>query len=452
MKEKGLSIGRGVARRNMFVMTISALIMSGLAAGCSDRNDGSKSEGQSKPAQAKPVELVFYALSALSGTDEEKAEQWTAYVQKKHPNISLKFINATDTNTVDNVIATKQPVDILFGSFANFLRFKDREMTGDMTELVKQNKFDLSSVEKQYVDMVQQYHDGKLPLLPVYDLRLGVYYNKDLFDKFGVPYPKDGTTWENLLDTARKLTREESGVTYRGFATASAGAGLAINQYSLGYTDPKTGKLAINTDQWKRYFAPIVPMFTVPGYNPTKEIVEGGLKLFEEGSAAMVIAFNSYGSFTLPSKNLNWDVTSLPEMSDLRGIGSQPYPVYLGLSSTSKHKDEAFQAISALLSLETQIDRSSKFGVFSPLKDQKAKVAFGESKMWKGKNFQAFAGQKPAAPAPAVNANLKNIAESELNKVFTSVITGEKDINTALREAEDATDKAYQQFLSQQSK
>jgi multiple sugar transport system substrate-binding protein len=143
------------------------------------------------------------------------------------------------------VIASKQPVDILFGSFANFLRCKDREMTGDMTELVKQYKFDLASVEKQYVDMVQQYHDGKLPLLPVYDLRLGVYYNIDLFDKFGVPYPKDGTTWENLLDTARKLTREESGVTYRGFATASAGAGLAINQYSLGYTDPKTGKLAM---------------------------------------------------------------------------------------------------------------------------------------------------------------------------------------------------------------
>jgi hypothetical protein len=69
----------------MFVMTISALIMSGLAAGCSDRNDGPKSEGQSNPKPAKPVELVFYALSALSalsGTDEEKAEQWTAYVQK----------------------------------------------------------------------------------------------------------------------------------------------------------------------------------------------------------------------------------------------------------------------------------------------------------------------------------------------------------------------------------
>lgn len=442
-----------------FVLPLSVLLLAACSNGAGGGEASTSPGGSVKPAESKapdkpkePVELVFYALSALSGTDEEKAAQWTAYIQKKHPNISLKFINATDQNSVDNVIASGQPVDILFGSFANFLRFKDREMTGDMTELVKRYNFDLASVEEQYVDLVQQYHDGKLPLLPVYDLRLGVYYNKDLFDKFGVSYPKDGATWEELLETAKKLTREEGGVNYRGFATGQAGAGLSINQSSLGYTDPKTGKLAIDTEQWKRYFEPIVPMFTVPSYNPTKEVVEGGLKLFEEGTAAMVIAFNSYGSFTLPSKNLNWDVTTLPEVRGLQGIGSQPYPVYLGVSSISKHKDEAFQAISELLSLETQIDRSSKFGVFSPLKDQKAKVAFGESSMWRGKNFQAFASQKPAAPAPAVDANLKNIAESELNKVFTSIITGEKDINTALREAEEAANRAYQEVLSKQSK
>ncbi|MDF2719976.1 MAG: family 1 extracellular solute-binding protein, partial [Paenibacillus sp.] len=148
------------ALRKMVVMIGCTVILSGLAAGCSNRNDGSQSEAQSNPAQADPVELVFYALSPLSGTEEEKAAQWTAYVRKKHPHISFKFINATDDNTVDKFILSKQPVDILFGSFANFVLYKDRDMVGDMTDLVKRHKFDLTTIEKPYMDLVQSSFDG----------------------------------------------------------------------------------------------------------------------------------------------------------------------------------------------------------------------------------------------------------------------------------------------------
>jgi maltose-binding protein MalE len=33
-----------------------------------------------------------------------------------------------------------------------------------------------------------------------------MYYNKDLFDKFGATYPKDGLTWNETMDLARKLS------------------------------------------------------------------------------------------------------------------------------------------------------------------------------------------------------------------------------------------------------
>lgn len=444
--------------RKRAVGTIAAAVLASMAAGCggNSQSDGlPTTKEQPKPASLKaPVELVFYALSPLTGTEEEKAVQWTSYVQKKHPHISFKFINATDENTVDKFMLSKQPVDVLFGSFASFLIYKDRELVADMTELVKQHQFDLSGIEQSYLDLVRRYFNDALPMLPVYDLRLGLYYNKDLFDKFGVAYPKDGVTWEETLATARQLTRVDSGVIYRGLAAASAGAGLAVNQYSLGYVDPKSNKAVINTDSWKRYFDTMVPLFTVPNYNPTRENMTGGaqLKMFEQGTAAMLLAFNSYGMFNLPALQLNWDVAGLPEMSDLRGVGAQPYPVYMALSSGSKHKEDAFLAISALLSAEAQIDRSSKYGVFSPLKDPKAKAAFGEAEAWKGKNVRAFAEQKPAAPASTVRAEYKTIAEGELGKAFLSVVTGEKDVNTALREAEEAADKAIAEYLAKQSK
>lgn len=40
---------------------------------------------------------------------------------------------------------------------------------------------------------------------------LVVYYNKRLFDAAGAPYPRDGWTWDDFAETARKLTRDADG-------------------------------------------------------------------------------------------------------------------------------------------------------------------------------------------------------------------------------------------------
>lgn len=45
-------------------------------------------------------------------------------------------------------------------------------------------------------------------LLPKDFSPLAVYYNKRIFDQFGVAYPHEGWTWDEFLDTARALTRD----------------------------------------------------------------------------------------------------------------------------------------------------------------------------------------------------------------------------------------------------
>src|SRR5262249_41996993 len=49
----------------------------------------------------------------------------------------------------------------------------------------------------------------KLYALPIDNGSEAVYYNKELFDKAGVPYPKNDWTWDDLLDKARRLTRTD---------------------------------------------------------------------------------------------------------------------------------------------------------------------------------------------------------------------------------------------------
>ncbi|MGD8626671.1 MAG: sugar ABC transporter substrate-binding protein [Anaerolineae bacterium] len=49
---------------------------------------------------------------------------------------------------------------------------------------------------------------GQQWLLPKDFTPLAVYYNKAIFDEYGVDYPQEGWTWQEMLDTAQALTRD----------------------------------------------------------------------------------------------------------------------------------------------------------------------------------------------------------------------------------------------------
>lgn len=52
---------------------------------------------------------------------------------------------------------------------------------------------------------------GQLMCIPQNISSLAVYYNADLFEEAGVPFPADDWTWETFVETARALTRDVNG-------------------------------------------------------------------------------------------------------------------------------------------------------------------------------------------------------------------------------------------------
>jgi multiple sugar transport system substrate-binding protein len=48
--------------------------------------------------------------------------------------------------------------------------------------------------------------NGEQWVMPKDFTPLGVYYNKRIFDEYDVPYPEDGWTWDQFLETAKSLT------------------------------------------------------------------------------------------------------------------------------------------------------------------------------------------------------------------------------------------------------
>jgi multiple sugar transport system substrate-binding protein len=61
---------------------------------------------------------------------------------------------------------------------------------------------------------------GKTYMTPTDTGSLVIYYNKDLFDKKGVPYPAKGWKWEDFQQAIQTLSFEEGGTKYYGWAQA----------------------------------------------------------------------------------------------------------------------------------------------------------------------------------------------------------------------------------------
>jgi multiple sugar transport system substrate-binding protein len=149
-----------------------------------------------------------------------------------------------------------------------------------------------------------------------------------------------------------------------------------------------------------------------------------------------------------PNDNpFNWDVVSLPTFKDLPGVAGQPGPTYLTVSTTSKHRDEAFLSIAQMLSEEVQLERS-KDGSVTVLNNFKSAIdVFGQNApALKGKNVKAITPTKMAEPA--VFSKYNTIAQNEISSLIMRVATGEKDLNTALRESAEAIDKQIQTDLA----
>lgn len=298
----------------------------------------------------------------------------------------------------------------------------------------------MNRFEPALVDAVKQF--GGLYGFPVHSGGLVLYYNKDIFDKFGVAYPRDGMTWEEAIELGKMLTRNDNGRQYIGLGP-SIDHVLSMNSYSLPLVDKSTLKPAINNEKYKK----LVETLAIA---PTQ--VNG----YKEQFAALKRTFNNNDfmkdkfiamfimNFGLQSQKefetLNWDMASLPVFKDNPGIGTQPYPNLLFVTNTSKFKDQAMEVIKYVTSDEHQMTLSKK-GYIPVLKNESIKKAFAQESNFKDKNVVKAVFTNKLAPSN-VRTKYDGKVNGPLLKHITNVITGEEDLNTALRKVEEEANKA----------
>lgn len=399
-------------------------------------------EAGGTPAQhekKEPITLYFYNVGDNFNPEGYFEEKFGKAIKEKFPHITPVLIPTT-TGALDKQIATNQSIDVIFGSVglvynSIFLN----EMQYDIEPLVKKYKTDLSRFEPQALEMIRQMSGGKLYALPFDTAASVIYYNKNLFDKFGVAYPKDDMTWDELYNMSVKLTRNEGGVQYYGF-TISPNHYFLRNQLSLNFVDPQTQQVSLTNDNVKSLMDNIARFYQIPGFNPDKAKMDSLTKMFfkDQVSAMWTPVAGLHVEDALAP--LNWDIVSYPKMN---GFGPQPYPVFMFLNVGSKYKDDAYQVMD-FLSSETFLTEKAKAATFIPsLSSANVSKVFGQdAPLYKGRNVAAIPLKNMAKPSP--QSKYYSAATAQLTNALRGILYEGKDINTALRDAEEAVKKTIE--------
>ena len=97
------------------------------------------------------------------------------------------------------------PPDVIQLDASSGAVFMDNDVVRDLTPYIANDAyFDLDAYFETVANVFRR--KDRLYAIPLDFTPMVMYYNKTLFDRAGVPYPRRGWTWDHFLDTATKLT------------------------------------------------------------------------------------------------------------------------------------------------------------------------------------------------------------------------------------------------------
>jgi multiple sugar transport system substrate-binding protein len=342
------------------------------------------------------------------------------------------------------------PIDLYIAPHFGLSKYVQLGLAEDMESLMKKHGFDANRINPVVIQTLKANStDGKqLVALPFYQQFTALYYNKDIFNTLGVPYPQDGLTWDDTLQLAKRVTRSLNGVNYYGFKPDSIQR--MAEQFGLTQVDAKTNKASVNTENYRRVFALSHEFFSIPGNLPKSlsDVNANPLNMFiKDQNLSTYYAVNRLPN--LKDSNVNWDMAQAPFFSERPDVGSIVDTWIIGVSKASAHKDDAFRVVETLLSDEVALKAARTLGFVSPLVNPALKEQFGaELDYLKGKNTKVIFKSKSIAHDPHnVYRDIVG-AEKIMFDEHAKYIMGEQDLNTALRRADELINAKMAEVLA----
>ena len=326
------------------------------------------------PAMAQ-TELIYQAWG--SPREGEVWEQIAQAFEASHPDINIT-VQLSDWDSywekLRVLFAGGTPPDIFAMSPP---LYPDWQSRGALLNLQPYLNADPSVLDGIYPVTLQAYQtpEGYFGL-PRDFQTIVLYYNKDMFDAAGLPYPDDTWTWENLRTAAAALTLDTDGnveTDQWGFTADTYGPEALIapvvRSYGGDLVDLASRKTLLGSPEAAAGMQFIYDMFVTDGSMPNEQQVASfGWDPFLAGVAAMTLS----GHWSVPDYSttaFKWNIAPIPmgptgRMTTVNSAG-------FVISATTSHPDEAFAFLQFATGTEGQTLAAS-IGLAVPIRESVA--------------------------------------------------------------------------------
>ena len=365
----------------------------------------------------------------------------------KYPNVTVEVsMDAISTGWGDYVtkvlgqFTAGTTADVYGTAIETFQSFSSRGLFLPLNDFVAANT-GFSDFAPSLFD--QGSYKGDINYIPISWNNIMINYNRDLFDKAGVAYPKAGWTWDDFRETAKALTvKDGSGtVTQFGYEVPNQNFFIQPWLFSNG-----TGAL---TDDWSasNMLDPKVAeslqflydLIHVDGVSPIpgKDTMDSQ---FMAGQVAMI----SRGHWIVQSaktNKLNMDIAIPPtKESDTTVIGFGGYAI----SKDSQHAELAKALVLELTSEDTQKEEGEGGGGVPGRKAAAETEGFLSFPPSAALYYQTLPHTK-AVPSPA---NFQEV-EKIFIRHYTAMMSGEETIADGCKLADAELNESFARLKAQ---
>jgi multiple sugar transport system substrate-binding protein len=344
------------------ILCVLAAGLALVAAGCGGGSSGEGSGAVRFLVFGDPPEINAYRTLIRSF---EQAE----------PDIDVQLVEASDREDLIARLSTSlaggSPPDLFLMNYRFYGQFAARRVLEPLEPYANDSQvFELDDFYPQAVDAFRW--DGAVVCLPQNISSLVVFYNRDLFRRFGVPLPRNAMPWADFVNLASQMTRDRNGQPVVGADpdlprpnTAPAeiyGLGVEASIIRLAPFVWSAGGELVDDEESPTRFTLDSPearlaieqffrLRTLYGVAPTDQEVESedDESRFANGRLAMLLSSRRSVPTFREAAKFDWDIVSLPVFREPAGIlHSDAYC----LTKASDSKDAAWRFVEYALGPE----------------------------------------------------------------------------------------------------
>ncbi len=356
-------------KRKLLAATLTtAMVLSLAACGGGSSSSSDAAASGSGASGSGELQVNIWDNNQLEGL-QKIADEWT---EESGVKVKINVVDWDNYWTLLEAGASGGQMPDVFWMHSNTAQmYMENDLLLNLDDYIaNDDAIDLSNYYEGIVDLYNRDDNGSQYALPKDHDTIALLYNKAIFDKYGVEYPTDDWTWEDVRDAAAKISEAGKADGVYGYAinTSNNQDGWYNIIYDYGgqvITDDHKGT-TIGSDEAKAGMEMMRQILEVAA--PQTVVAETGTdSLFNSGLAAMITQGSwMINTFYKAEHHDDYAWAMLP-YADVNGNGTcdkgERYSAYNGLgwaaAANTANPDAAYSLISYFCSEKAQKEQAS---------------------------------------------------------------------------------------------